>query len=30
MEAGLRQCDDLPPTLGAALIWDTWESLEPM
>lgn len=26
----MRQCDDLPPTLGAALIWDAWESLEPM
>lgn len=26
----LRQCDDLPPTLGAALIWDCWEALEPM
>lgn len=26
----LRDTDDLPPTLGAALIWDAWESLEPM
>lgn len=26
----LRQCDDLPPALGATLIWDAWESLEPM
>ncbi len=26
----LRQCDDLPPTLAAALVWDAWESLEPM
>lgn len=26
----LRQCDDLPPTLAAALIWDAWETLEPM
>lgn len=26
----LRHADDLPPTLGAALVWDAWESLEPM
>jgi hypothetical protein len=26
----LRDAEDLPPTLGAALIWDAWESLEPM
>jgi len=26
----LRDASDLPPTLGAALIWDAWESLEPM
>jgi hypothetical protein len=26
----LRDVEDLPPTLGAALIWDAWESLEPM
>jgi hypothetical protein len=26
----LREASDLPPTLGAALIWDAWESLEPM
>ncbi len=26
----LRDANDLPPTLGAALIWDAWESLEPM
>lgn len=26
----LRDVGDLPPTLGAALIWDAWESLEPM
>ena len=26
----LRDTDNLPPTLGAALIWDAWESLEPM
>lgn len=26
----LRDTDDLPPTLGAAIIWDAWESLEPM
>ncbi|GAA4161617.1 RHE_PE00001 family protein [Shinella granuli] len=26
----LRDVGDLPPTLGAALLWDAWESLEPM
>lgn len=26
----LHDVADLPPTLGAALIWDAWESLEPM
>ncbi|TPJ81960.1 DUF1612 domain-containing protein [Mesorhizobium sp. B2-5-13] len=26
----LRDVADLPPALGAALIWDAWESLEPM
>ncbi|AMS45553.1 RHE_PE00001 family protein [Aminobacter aminovorans] len=26
----LQEVGDLPPTLGAALIWDAWESLEPM
>lgn len=26
----LHQVADLPPTLGAALIWDAWETLEPM
>lgn len=26
----LREAGDLPPTLGAALLWDSWESLEPM
>lgn len=26
----LQEVADLPPTLGAALIWDAWESLEPM
>ncbi len=26
----LREVADLPPTLGAALIWDAWETLEPM
>jgi len=26
----LQEAADLPPTLGAALIWDAWESLEPM
>jgi len=26
----LRDAADLPPTLGAALIWDAWETLEPM
>lgn len=26
----LRDADDLPPTLGAAFIWDAWESLEPL
>jgi hypothetical protein len=26
----LHEVADLPPTLGAALIWDAWESLEPM
>jgi hypothetical protein len=26
----LREVADLPPTLGAALIWDAWESLEPL
>lgn len=26
----LREVADLPPTLGAALIWEAWESLEPM
>jgi hypothetical protein len=26
----LQEVADLPPTLGAALVWDAWESLEPM
>lgn len=26
----LGEVADLPPTLGAALIWDAWESLEPL
>lgn len=26
----LRGADDLPATLGAALLWEEWESLEPM
>lgn len=26
----LQEVPDLPPTLGAAVIWDAWESLEPM
>ncbi|MFC3723059.1 RHE_PE00001 family protein [Neoaquamicrobium sediminum] len=26
----LADVADLPPTLGAALIWEAWESLEPM
>jgi hypothetical protein len=25
-----RDVEDLPPTLSAALVWDAWESLEPM
>jgi len=26
----LQEVEDLPPTLAAALIWDAWETLEPM
>jgi hypothetical protein len=26
----VRDVEDLPPTLGAAIVWDAWESLEPM
>jgi len=26
----LRDGEDLPPTLSAALLWDAWESLEPL
>ena len=26
----LRDAEDLPPTLGAALLWDAWESMEPL
>ena len=26
----LQEVADLPPTLGAALVWDAWESLDPL